>query len=146
MRCHVRCSFEPHLPVEVGSNATACPAAPDLASLLRWAPALPRVPQLWNWPPWWGELWCCHVSRSPEPRLLTEVNSDAAKYPSSPDLASLLRWTPALSRVLWLRALPSWEGSSCAATCPTARGSAFLREELRCYHIPRPPAGCGPQE
>jgi hypothetical protein len=34
-RCHVRCSFRPHLPAEVGSRATICPAASDLTSFLR---------------------------------------------------------------------------------------------------------------
>jgi hypothetical protein len=34
-RCHVSCSFGPHLLAEVGSGATTCLAAPDLTSLLR---------------------------------------------------------------------------------------------------------------
>jgi hypothetical protein len=34
-RCNINCSFGPHLPAEVGSGATTCPAAPDLTSLLR---------------------------------------------------------------------------------------------------------------
>jgi hypothetical protein len=34
-RCHVSCSFGLHLPAEVGSDATTCPAALDLVSLLR---------------------------------------------------------------------------------------------------------------
>jgi hypothetical protein len=34
-RCHVSCSFRPHLPVEVGSGAVTCPSAPVLASLMR---------------------------------------------------------------------------------------------------------------
>jgi hypothetical protein len=33
--CHVRYSFESHLPVVVGFGVTMCSAAPDLASLLR---------------------------------------------------------------------------------------------------------------
>jgi hypothetical protein len=33
--CHISCSFGPHHPTEVGSGTTTCPAAPDLASLLR---------------------------------------------------------------------------------------------------------------
>jgi hypothetical protein len=52
MRYNVSCSFGPHLPVEVGSGATTCPAALDLTSLLRLALALPRVPQLRTLPPW----------------------------------------------------------------------------------------------
>jgi hypothetical protein len=35
MRCHVSCTFRPHLPAEVDSGATTCPTAPDLTSLLR---------------------------------------------------------------------------------------------------------------
>jgi hypothetical protein len=34
-RCHISCSFGPHLPTEVGSGAATCPAASDLTSLLR---------------------------------------------------------------------------------------------------------------
>jgi hypothetical protein len=34
-RYHVSCSFGPHLPAEVGSGVTTCPAAPDLASVMR---------------------------------------------------------------------------------------------------------------
>jgi hypothetical protein len=33
-RCHIRCSFRSHLPVEMGSGATTCPAALGLISLL----------------------------------------------------------------------------------------------------------------
>jgi hypothetical protein len=35
MRCHISCSFGPHLSTEVGSGAVTCPTAPDLTSLLR---------------------------------------------------------------------------------------------------------------
>jgi hypothetical protein len=31
--------------------------------------------------------------------------------------------------------------SSGAVTCPTALGSAFLRWELQCYHVPHGPSG-----
>jgi hypothetical protein len=34
-RCHISCSFEPHLLAEVGSDAVMCPMALDLTSLLR---------------------------------------------------------------------------------------------------------------
>jgi hypothetical protein len=61
-RCHVNCTFGPHLPAEVGSGVTMCPATPDHASLLWWAPALPRVLRLQTLPPWRGELRCYHVS------------------------------------------------------------------------------------
>jgi hypothetical protein len=60
--CHVSCSFRPHLPAEVSSYAITCPAAPDLASLLKRAPALPRVPQLRNSLPCRGGLRRFYVS------------------------------------------------------------------------------------
>jgi hypothetical protein len=87
-------SFGPRLPAEVGygaatwsrasppreesSGAAMCSSTPDLASLPRWAPVLPRglgprlpkrrasalpcVPQLRTSPPYQGGLWRCHVS------------------------------------------------------------------------------------
>jgi hypothetical protein len=71
-RCDLPDSSRPHLTIEVDSGGVTCPAAPDLASLLRGAPALPRVPQLWTLPPMAlgfaslrGELWCCHMSHDP---------------------------------------------------------------------------------
>jgi hypothetical protein len=45
-RCHMSCSSGPLLPAKEGSGATVCPTAPDLASLLGWAPALPCAPWL----------------------------------------------------------------------------------------------------
>jgi hypothetical protein len=104
--CHISCSFGPHLPAEVGFDATTCPTTPDLASLLRWASALPRVPQLRTLPPWWGELRCCHVSHGS-------------------GLCIPERGAPVLSRVPQLGALPSWEGSFGASTCLTAPGGLW---------------------
>jgi hypothetical protein len=91
MRCHINCSFGPHLPAEVGTDTAMCPAALDLTSLLRRAPELSHVPQLWTLPPWGGELRCCHTSCGPGPHLPTEVGSGATTCPTTPDLASLLR-------------------------------------------------------
>jgi hypothetical protein len=45
-RCHVSRDFGPHLIAEESSDVATCPSAPDLASLLRWAPMVPRVPWL----------------------------------------------------------------------------------------------------
>jgi hypothetical protein len=132
-RCHVSCSFGPHLPAEVSSGTATFPAAP--------APMLPH---------------------GPEPRLLAELSSGAVTCSSAPDLASLSRCALALPRVPWLRTLPPQEESSAVATCssapdlvslprwaltlPHGPGLASPRGELQCYHVPTPPAGCGPQE
>jgi hypothetical protein len=70
---------KPHLLAEVSSGDATCSSAPDLASLLRWAPALPRVPWHWALPP-------------------RKESSGAATCSSAPDLASLPRWVPALPR------------------------------------------------
>jgi hypothetical protein len=64
---------------ELSSCAATRSSAPDLASLPRWAPALPRVPWLRALPP-------------------REESSDAATCSSALDLASLARWAPALPR------------------------------------------------
>jgi hypothetical protein len=62
-RCHAFLSSGPHLPAEVGSSAITCSLAPDLASLPRWALALPRGPGLTS-PR--EELRCCHVPHDPQ--------------------------------------------------------------------------------
>jgi hypothetical protein len=69
VHCHMPCGSGPCLPTKAGSNATTCPSAPDPASLLRRAPALPRVPQLWTPPPCSGGLRCCYVSLGSGPCL-----------------------------------------------------------------------------
>jgi hypothetical protein len=60
------------------------------------------------------------VSRDPVPRPLAELSSGAAICSSAPDLTSLPRWAPALSRVPWLQALPPREVGSGTAMYPTA--------------------------
>jgi hypothetical protein len=127
----------------------------DHTFLQRWVPESPRVPRPRTSPPCRGELRCCHVARGPEPCLLTELSSGAATCSSTPDLASLPRWAPALPRVPWLRALPPREESSGAAMCSTALDLASLprwapalprgpdlaspRGEFRCCHVPHGP-------
>jgi hypothetical protein len=92
------------------------------------------------------------LPRGPGPRLLAELSSGATTCSSALDLASLLRWAPALPRVPWLRALPPRDESSSAATCsstpdlvslsrwapalPHGVGLAFPRGELQCCHVP----------
>jgi hypothetical protein len=100
-RCHISCSFRPHLLADVVSGVTTCPTAPNLASLL-------------------SELRHCHVSLSSGSCLLKELSSGAAMRPR-------------------LGALPSWEGSSGAATCHMARDSTFVRGELQCCHVSHSP-------
>jgi hypothetical protein len=95
------------------------------------------------------------VARGPGPHLLAELSSGAATCSSTSNLASLLRWAPALSCVPWLRALPPQEESSGVATCFSAPNLTFLPRwvsalprgpglacpsgELRCCHIPTAP-------
>jgi hypothetical protein len=62
--CHVSNGSEPRLPTEVASNTTTCSEAPDLASLLGWAPASSCVLWLWTLPPCRGGLRHCHASYS----------------------------------------------------------------------------------
>jgi hypothetical protein len=71
-RCHVSHSSRPCLPAQAGSNAAACPMAPDPASLLRRAPTLPCVPQLRTSSRLWGGLQHCHVSPGSEPHLFAQ--------------------------------------------------------------------------
>jgi hypothetical protein len=69
----------PHLLAELSSSAATCSSAPDLTSLPRWAPALPRFPWLRALPP-------------------IEESSGGAMCSSALDLTSLPRWSPALPR------------------------------------------------
>jgi hypothetical protein len=94
------------------------------------------------------------MSRGSGHRLLVEVSFGTATCPSAPDLASLSRWALVLPRVPQPRISSAYWGelrrchvshssgpyilvevSSAAATCPTTRGSAFLRGEVRCCHV-----------
>jgi hypothetical protein len=80
-RCHMCYGSEPCLPAKMGSGAAICPTTPnptsllrwaltlsrvprpsDLASLLRRAPALPRILWLRDSLPCQGRLQCCRVS------------------------------------------------------------------------------------
>jgi hypothetical protein len=90
-------------------TATCC-VAPNLASLPRWAPALPHVLQLRTSPPCWGGLRCCHVSNGLEPRLPAQEGSSADTCPVAPGLTSLSRRAPTLPRVPQLRTPPSCGG------------------------------------
>jgi hypothetical protein len=115
--------------------AATCPIALDLASLLRRAPALPRVPRLWASPPWWCGLRRYHVSRGSGLRLLGEVVSDSTSCSTAPDSTSLLRWAPVLPHPLSFRPrFPAREDSD-ASTYLMAPDSASPRGELRCHHV-----------
>jgi hypothetical protein len=47
-----------------------------------------------------------HVSYGSRRRLPAKVGSGATMYPMALDLASQLRWAPALPRAIWLRTSP----------------------------------------
>jgi hypothetical protein len=95
------------------------------------------------------------LPRGPEPRLLSELSSNATTRSSASDFACLSRWASTLPRVPWLRALPPREEISGAVTCssapdiaslprwapalPCGPGLASSRGELRCYHISHGP-------
>jgi hypothetical protein len=100
--CHVSNGSRPRLPAEVGSSAATCPMALELTSQLRWALTLPLVIWLWISHLGWGGLQCCDVSYGSGPRLLAEVGPGAATCHMAPDLASRVRWAPALSRIPWV--------------------------------------------
>jgi hypothetical protein len=61
---------------------------------------LPRALRLWISPPCQGGLWCCHVFYGSRPRFPIEVDSCAATCPVTLNLASRLRWAPALRLVV----------------------------------------------
>jgi hypothetical protein len=82
------------------AKVATCPMEPDSTSLLRRAPALPRVPQLWNSPSCLGGLYCYHVSHGSIPYLPTQEIFGAAMCPKAPDPTSLLRRATALPCVL----------------------------------------------
>jgi hypothetical protein len=85
MRYHASCSFGPHLPTEVSSDAATCFSAPDLASLSRWVPALPHVPLLQAMPPRdesFGVATCSSILD------LTSLSMWAWALPRGPGLAS----------------------------------------------------------
>jgi hypothetical protein len=67
----------PCLLAELSSSAATRSSAPDLTSLPRWAPTLPRIPWLRTLPP-------------------REESSGATTCSSAPDLTSLPRWAPVL--------------------------------------------------
>jgi hypothetical protein len=90
-------------PVEVGSGTAMCPVAPDLASLLRRAPAPPHVPWPGILPPCRGGLQRCHMSHGPGPHLSVKVGSGAVTCPVASGFSSRPRKVSALPCVtrLW---------------------------------------------
>jgi hypothetical protein len=76
-RCHVFLGSGPRLPTEVGSGSATCSSALDLASLSRWAPALPCGPGLAS-PR--GELRCYHVPHGPQ-RAVDQRNKERPSCP-----------------------------------------------------------------
>jgi hypothetical protein len=120
----------PRLLAESSSGAAMCSSAPDLASLPRWAPALPCF------------LWL----RALSPR---DESSGTATCSSVPDLASLSRWSPALPRgpglasprgELWCCHVPhghQWamdHRNKERPSCPThAAGLACVQSTVACF-------------
>jgi hypothetical protein len=72
-------------------RTATCPAAPNLTSLTKRVPVLPRVPQFQTLPPCRGGHRCYHVSRGSGSLLPTEKGSSVAMCPIALDLASPLR-------------------------------------------------------
>jgi hypothetical protein len=141
-RCHMSYDSGPQLPAEVGSDAAMSPMAPDLASRLRWASALPRIHWLWTSPLGWGELQRYHMPYGLRPRLPTEVGSGVATCPMAPNVApgwGRLRrcHVPYGSRPHMLAGV----GSS-AATCPMAPDQASRQRWAPALpRVPRVPLG-----
>jgi hypothetical protein len=120
----------PRLLTELSSDAATCSSALDLASVLRWAPTLPRVPWLRALP---------H----------REESSSAATCSSALDLASLSRWASTLPHGPAL-ASPRGELRCChvpygpqraldhgnkeGSSCPRhTAGLAYLQSTVACY-------------
>jgi hypothetical protein len=99
--CHVPYGSKAHLAAEAGFGAATCPVAPNLAILLRWAPALPHVQWLRTSPPYQGALQRCYASNGFGPHLPAEVGSRAVACPMTPDPASWLGRVSVLPRVPW---------------------------------------------
>jgi hypothetical protein len=75
----------------VHPHTTMRSAAPDPASLLRRAPALPRVPWLRIPPPRQRGLQYCHASCGSKARLPIQEGSSAVTRPEAQDPASPVR-------------------------------------------------------
>jgi hypothetical protein len=90
--------------------------AMDLASLPRWAPVLPRVPQRQSSPSCRGGLWRRHM-------LVV------------PDLAFLHRWALALPHVPQLQTSPPFRGGLRHCHVPHGSGLCLPEGELRCCHM-----------
>jgi hypothetical protein len=69
--------LRPRLLTELSSGAATCSSALDLASLSRWALALPRGPSLAS-PR--GELRCCHIPHNPQ-RTVDHKNKERSSCP-----------------------------------------------------------------
>jgi hypothetical protein len=128
VHCHVSCGSEPCLHVEEGSSTAMHPTTPDLASLPRWALALPRAMWLRTLPPYQNELRHCQVPCSIGHCLPAEAGFGAATCPhgTGPHL-------------------PVGEGSS-AATCLVVLSHTSLpRRALTLPRVPWPSVGRGSQ-
>jgi hypothetical protein len=118
----------PRLLNELNSSAAMRSSAPDLVSLLRWAPALSRVPQLRTSPPCRGGLRRCHMAPTSPPR---EENSGAATHPSGLWTTGIKKGLSALGTQLDLYVSKAWlrvtETSARRADRPLQFGSTVQR-------------------
>jgi hypothetical protein len=69
-RRHVPCSTGPYLPANVGSETVMCPVVSDPASMMKRAPALPRILQIQILPPYRGGLQSTVYPTTPDPASL----------------------------------------------------------------------------
>jgi hypothetical protein len=94
----------------VHPRTTTCPTAPDPASLLRRALALPRAPRLRTPHPCSGGLQFSHMSHGSGPRLPAQEGSGATTCRTALDPASLLGRAPVFPHVTRLWVLSPYSG------------------------------------
>jgi hypothetical protein len=136
--CHASLSFEPCLPVGVGSGTATRPMVLDPASLLGRALALPHISWLRTPLPYWGGLWRCHASHGSGPRSSIGEGSSAATCHMAPDAASPLGRAPALPRAPWFPTTPPHSGGPqrCHMSHSSLRAACLRNKERSCRPSP----------
>jgi hypothetical protein len=135
-RCHVSHDTGPCLPAWEGSDTATCSMAPDPASLLGRASALPHVPRHRTPPPCSGGLGRCHVSHGTRSCLPAWEGFGAVTCPTALDPASLL------GRALVLPCVPQLYGPQ-TSRIKKALDDLPMRLDLRvlkaCSHVTKTP-------